>query len=182
MVRDCYRILRLLWDQPGNSSKFLSSWGCLQGRAELMLLQPSRLWTRSVAPRARWGLCPEHLTLKAPLPTSEPLEWTPVGVCRRAPQLTGSWRTLSLAPAPRLRTTWQLGCFVHHVTFPKHRLITQFKQECLYAWALTTLKEHKSSFTEDNKKLPPKQILCTLQFCFKECGVKEWVGTTTPEC
>ena len=75
---------------------------------------------RSVASRARWGLCPEHLILKAPLPTLEPLKWTSVGVGRRAPQLTGSWRTHSLAPAPRLRITWQVSCFVHHVTFPKH--------------------------------------------------------------
>lgn len=134
---------------------------------------------RSVASRARWGLRPEHLILNAPLPTSKPLKWTSVGVCRRAPQLTRSWRTHSLAPAPDcpgLTITWQLSCFVHHVTFPKHRFITQFKQEYLYAWPLTTLKGHKSSFAEDkNKKLSQRQILSTLQFCFKECGVKEWV-------
>lgn len=99
------------------------------------------------------------------------------GSLQKSPSAHRIWRTHSLAPAPRLRITWPLNYFVHHVPFPKPRFINQFKQEYLYAWPLITLKGHKSSFAEDkNKKLPERQILSTLQFCFKECGVKE---TTT---
>lgn len=49
--------------------------------------------------------------------------------------------------------------------FPK---APSLNRNYLYAWPLTTFKGHKSSFTEDkNKKLPQRQILSTLQFCFK---------------
>lgn len=151
--------------------------GCLQGGAELMFLQPPRLWTpRSVASHARWGLRPEHLILKAPLPTSEPLKWTLVESAEE-PSAHRIWRTLS-APAPRLRITWPLSCFVHHVPSQSTDSSPSLKRKHLYTWPLTSLKGHKSSFAEDkNKKLPERQILSTLQFCLRNAG--QGVSITT---
>lgn len=92
-----------------NSRKFLRRRGCLRGEGRVyaptacLVVDPG-----SAVSHARWGLCTEHPTLKALLPSLRASQASSSGSLQKSPSARGDpgGRTLLLPLHPGLRIAW----------------------------------------------------------------------------